>query len=150
MEQNKAIDDFAEDFALFIEAGFVAVKQLDEGSALRLFRAAALLNPNSPAPEVGLGYIALNKMEIAKAIAIYEAILKKEPEHYLAQTFLGICYVFKKATRKKGEELIRQAMAKSEDPTIRNLGEVSLKWIESDLKSAKAPFFAASPKEKDS
>jgi predicted Zn-dependent protease len=138
---EELLSKFQEDFALLIEAGFLAVKQLDEPSAVRLFRAAELLYPNSPAPRLGLGYIAMNKLEVSKAIRIFEAILREEPEHHLAQAFLGICYVLKKDKRKEGEALIKTAMEKSNDPSVKNLGEVSLKWIEKDFKDSKAPFF---------
>jgi lipopolysaccharide biosynthesis regulator YciM len=144
---QKQLQEFREDFAILVEAGFVAVKQLDETSATQLFRAAEMLHPESPAPQVGLGYIHMNKLETAKAIAIFEKIVEKEPDHHLAQAFLGICYALKKNTRKKGEEMLRQAMEASNDPTIKNLGEVSLKWIDKDLKSAKAPFFKESEKD---
>lgn len=137
--------DFKEDFPLLIEAGFVAVKQLDETSAARIFNAAQTLSPQSTAPQIGLGYIALNKLEIKEATQIFESVVEKEPENYLAQTFLGMCYLLQKGKRKKGEKLITDAMEKTSDPTIKNLGTISLEWAEKDLykKSEEAkPFFA--------
>ena len=143
MDQEK-LQEFKQDFALLIEAGFVAVKQLDETSATRIFNAAQALSPNSTAPRIGLGYIALNKLEIKEATQIFEEIVQAEPENYLAQTFLGICFLLSKK-RKKGEKLIHDAMEKTADPTIKNLGTISLEWAEKDLykKTAKAPFFGA-------
>lgn len=135
---------FREDFAMLIEAGFVAVKQLDEISAKRIFCAAHVLNPMSTAPQIGLGYIALNKLEVKEASKIFEAVTKLEPENYLAQTFLGICLLLNKPKRKQGEKLIRDAMAKTKDPTVKNLAEISLEWAEKDLKKLKSPFFTAS------
>lgn len=142
MEQVK-LQDFKEDFPLLIEAGFVAVKQLDEVSATRIFHAAQALSPQHTAPKIGLGYIALNKLEIKEATRIFEEVAKQEPDNYLAQTFLGMCYLLTKGKRNKGEELIQNAMNKSDDPTIKNLGIVSLEWAEKDLykQSKKAPFF---------
>lgn len=134
---------FKEDFPLLIEAGFVAVKQLDETSASRIFKAAQVISPNSTAPQIGLGYIALNKLEIKEATKIFEEVLKKEPENYLAQTFLGMCFLLTKPKRKKGEKLIREAIEKTSDPTIKNLGEISLEWAEKDLTKKESPFFAA-------
>src|SRR5262249_24689552 len=131
-----------EDFSLLIEAGFVAVKQLDETSASRIFNAAQVISPNSTAPKLGLGYIALNKLEIREATKVFEEIVKKEPENYLAQTFLGICFLLTKPKRKKGEKMVREAMDKSSDPTIKALAQISLEWAEKDLKKEKAPFFA--------
>lgn len=137
------VEAFKEDFALLIEAGFVAVKQLDETSATRIFNAAHIVSPTSTAPMIGLGYIALNKLELKEAVKIFEYVINLEPENYLAITFLGICFLLIKPKRKKGEKLIREAMEKTSDPTIKNLGEISLDWADKDLKKKDAPFFAA-------
>lgn len=138
---KEKIEDFKEDFPLLIEAGFVAVKQLDEISATRIFQAAQAMNPESTAPQIGLGYIALNKLEVKQATKIFEEVTLKEPENYLAQTFLGICFLLTKPKRKKGEKMIEEAMEKSNDPTIKNLGTISLQWADKDLKDLKSPFF---------
>lgn len=148
MDEQK-LQEFRDDFPLLIEAGFVAVKQLDEMSASRIFHAAQAINPTSTAPQIGLGYIALNKLEVKEATRVFEAVLKQEPENYLAQTFLGICFLLTKPKRKKGEQLIKSAMEKSSDPTIKNLGAISLEWAEKDLKKSKSPFFSNPPGEED-
>jgi len=140
VDQSKT-KEFREDFAFIIEAGFVAVKQLDETSANRIFQAAQMINPESTAPSVGLGYIALNKLEVKKATAIYEEVTAKEPNNWLAQTFLGICYILSKSKRKKGERLVREAIEKTDDETIKNLGKVSLEWAEKDLNKPKSPIY---------
>jgi Flp pilus assembly protein TadD len=136
------LQDFKDDFSLLIEAGFVAVKQLDETSATRIFHAAQVISPHSTAPQIGLGYIALNKLEVNEATKIFEDVLKLEPENYLAQTFLGISCLLNKPKRSKGEKLIREAMGKTTDPTIKSLGAISLEWAKKDLTKEKAPFFA--------
>ena len=59
----------------------------------------------------------------------------------MAQTFLGMCYLLVKPKRKKGEKLIKEAMEKTEDPTIKNLCAISLEWAEKDLNKIKSPFF---------
>lgn len=145
MANNDSFQEFKEDFPLLIEAGFIAVKQLDETSASRIFQAAQAISPNSTAPQIGLGFIALNKLEVKEATRIFEEVVKKEPENYLAQTFLGICFLLNKPKRKKGEKLIHEALEKTTDPTIRSLGEISLEWAEKDLKKESAPFFASKP-----
>jgi Flp pilus assembly protein TadD len=139
--------EFKEDFALFIEAGFIAVKQLDETSALRIFDAAQVLSPDHSAPKIGMGYIALNKLEVKLATKIFTEVTEKEPTNWLAQTFLGICYLLTKPKRKKGEKLIREAMEKSGDEAVKNLGTISLEWAQKDLYKSKAPFFAAKEQE---
>jgi len=146
MDETK-ITEFKEDFALLIEAGFVAVKQLDETSATRIFQAAQVMSPKSTAPQIGLGYIALNKLEVKEASRIFEEVTKKEPENHLAQTFLGITYLLNKPKRPKGKKLIQEAMIKSTDPTIKNLGKISLEWADKDLSKEKAPFFASTSTE---
>lgn len=140
MDESK-LQSFKEDFSLLIEAGFVAVKQLDETSATRIFVAAQTISPNSTAPQIGLGYIALNKLEVKQATKIFEEVVQKEPENHLAQVFLGICFLLTKPKRKKGEQLIRNAMLKSSDATIKNLGEISLEWARKDLSKKDSPFF---------
>lgn len=145
-----AVEDFQDDFAVLIEAGFIAVKQLDETSATRIFKAAQVLNKESIAPQIGLGYIALNKLEVKEATKIFEDILKKEPENQLAKTFLGICFLLVKPKRERGEEIIKEAMEKSDDATVKSLGKISLEWAEKDLQKNKSPFFQGSetPKER--
>lgn len=142
MSESEVLKDFKDDYALFIEAGFVAIKQLDEIGARRLFKAAELLNPDNPASQLGVGYIALNKLQVNEATKIFEAILKKDPEHHLAQALLGICCLLTKGKRKKGEKLISDAKAKSDDPTIKNLADVCMVWAEKDLKDKIASPFA--------
>lgn len=138
---EEKIEELKEDFSLLIEAGFVAVKQLDAISSSRIFVAAQMISPGHTAPQIGLGYIALNQLNVKEATHIFEQVTEKEPENYLAQTFLGMCYLLSKPKRKKGEKLIKEAMEKTDDPTVKSLGEVSLVWAEKDLKKAKAPFF---------
>lgn len=138
---NSVLDDFKEDFALLIESGFIAVKQLDEICSRRLFEAAAVLDPESSIPKIGLGWIALNKLEVKEATKIFLEIVKKEPENELAQTFLGIAYMLNKDKRQEGEQLIQDAMERTEDDTIKNLCSISLEWCDKDLKKLKSPFF---------
>lgn len=145
MEEEK-LEDFKDDFALLIEAGFVAVKQLDEISATHIFKAAQAISPSNTAPRIGIGYIALNKLEVKKATEIFEDIMQQEPDNYLAQTFLGMCYLLTRGRQKKGEKIIKEAIEKTTDQTIKNLGTISLEWAEKDLsKKSQSPFFTNQP-----
>jgi len=139
---EKRLSDFIDDFPLLIEAGFVAVKQLDEINASRIFNAAQAISPESTAPQIGLGYIALNKLELKEAMRLFEGVLKKEPNNHLAQTFLGICLLLNKTRRTEGEKLIRSASDNSNDPTVKALGAISLEWADKDLTKRESPFFA--------
>jgi tetratricopeptide (TPR) repeat protein len=131
------LDKYKEDFATFIELGFVAVKYASEEMALSLFTAAQALDPESSASEMGLAYVALNKLELDKAKKMYEGIIEKEPENHMAQMFLGICYVLDKNNLEKGEKLIKEALDKVEEPSVRHLGETSLQWIDKEFKQKK-------------
>lgn len=153
MSEKLNLEEFDEDFALFIEAGFIAVNQKDEVNSTRLFSAAKIMRPESPAPIIGLGYIALNKLEVGKAADLFKEALKKDPEHHLAKAFLGISYLLVEEKRAEGEKLIQEAQEASDDPTIANLADISLEWAEKDLKKegkksgSGAPFFAEVGKE---
>lgn len=144
MDEESFLDFFNEDFSLFVEAGFIAVKQLDEIAARRLFKAAETLNPDNPAPQLGLGYIALNKLRISEATSVFEAILKRDPEHHLAQALLGVAYLLSQDKKKRGEELIKEAKEKCDDPTIKNLADVCLEWQKKDLTNKPLPPLKAS------
>ena len=53
MNEEK-FEEFKDDFSLLIEAGFVAVKQMDEVSAIRIFWAAQSLTPPALVPRSAL------------------------------------------------------------------------------------------------
>ena len=137
---EELLKSFKEDFPLLIESGFIAVKQLDEISATRIFYAAQAISPGHTAPQIGLGFIALNKLEIKEATRIFEAVVEKEPENHLARAFLGMCFLLTKTKRKKGEKLIEETMELTDDETIVNLCKISLEWAEKDLKKLSSPF----------
>lgn len=138
------LQEFKKDFALLVEAGFVAVKQLDEISARRIFAAAELINPESTASQMGLGYIALNKLELKEAVKIFEKVVQREPDNDLAQVFLGMCFLLIKPKRDRGEKLITDIMKKTTSATVKNLCSISLEWAEKDLKKKDLPFLISS------
>ena len=133
MDEENLLTFFVEDYSLYVESGFVAVKQLDEVAARRLFKAAEILNPDNPASQLGLGYIALNRLRVVEAATIFEEILKKDPGHRLAQTLLGVAYLLSQDKKKRGEQLLLEAKEGCDDPTIKNLANVCLDWLQKDL-----------------
>lgn len=140
-EKSEALEEFADDFALLIEGGFIAGKQLDEMSATRMFHAAQVINPKSSAPKVGLGHIALLKNDLKNATILFEEAVAMDAENHLAQCFLGICFLLTKDKMKKGEKIIQEAMEKTADETIKNFGKMSLEWSKKDLsKKSKSPY----------
>lgn len=130
---QELMEELKGDFPLLIEAGFVAVNQRDEESALRLFMAASVLEPHSCAPEIGYGFVALNKLELDQAEKHFRKVLDKDSEHHLAKAFLGITLAFNEKTRSQGKQLLEEAKKASDDPHVKNLGETSLSWLEKDL-----------------
>lgn len=151
MADKPDLGEFDEDFSLFIEAGFMAVNQADEVNAKRLFEAAKVLRDDSPAPIIGLGYIALNKLEVKKAVEMFQVALEMEPEHHLAKAFLGVTYLLVEEKREEGERLIKEAKKASDDPTIANLADISLEWSDKDLtaKGRSAAFMMSEADEKE-
>ncbi|MBT3394745.1 MAG: SctF chaperone SctG [Waddliaceae bacterium] len=135
MSSENTMTPYQEDFGNMIEAGFIAVKNLDEGAAHRLFHAANILKPESTAPMIGIGYIYLNKLQHKEAADLFEQVIDKEPDNDLATMFLGLSYVLSDDKQGEGEKLIKTTMKKTEDPAIQNLGKVALEWNEKDLKS---------------
>lgn len=109
---TKTLEDLKPDFPLLVEAGFVAVKQLDEISARRIFSAAQVLNPDSVAPMIGFGYIELNKLNVKEAAVIFRKIVEKEPNNHLAEAFLGICYLLTKKNAKKVNRSLKVSLTK--------------------------------------
>lgn len=140
MSNKNLLEEFYEDFSMLLEAGFIACKDFKEDAAKKLFFAANTLNPESSSPILGIGFIHLNKLENKEARDIFERIVTREPANSLAQLFLGISYLMDKKKQKDALDIIKHAMKNSNDPTIQNLGKISLKWYEKDLKDKKAPF----------
>lgn len=137
------IEFFKEDFPVLVEGGLIAVKRLDEVSAVRMFQAAELLSPTSTAPKIGMGYVALNKLNLKEAAKIFQEVIDKEPENYLGHMLLGLSFLFdveNKDKQKKGLKMVSEAMEKSTDSTVRNLGAASIDWITKEAKKKEKSF----------
>lgn len=124
---------FSEDFALFIEAGFIAAKQFDEVSSRRIFEAAQILRPESNVPRIGLGNIALNKLDLKEAAAIFGKLHAEDPENDLVHTYLGISYILSDNKRKDGEAILTAIHEKTSDPIAKELSKSVLESIKLDL-----------------
>lgn len=141
----KNLQTYKDDFALFIEAGFIAVKQCNRDAAEKLFKAAQILNPDSTAPMLGFGWIALNAMELPAAQQRFREILEKEPDNQQAKAYLGFSLLVPKIsfrTKPKGKEgedidmmttagctLIKEAISSTKDESVRHFGESALDFI---------------------
>ncbi|MBF8263130.1 MAG: sctG-B [Parachlamydiales bacterium] len=130
--------DYKEDWILFLECGFIAVNQADEDSAIKLFKAAAMLNPDNTLPTVGMGYLHLHKLELKQACKAFEDVLAKEPKNEMAKTLLGICMSLNPASLDKGEKILHQTL-KSHDPMLKNLSNTAIDFAEKFLKKTPTP-----------
>lgn len=129
---------YKEDFVLLLEAGFIAVNQADENAALKLFKAAELLNPESTLPKVGVGYLHLHKLDLKQACKAFEEVLEVEPKNDMARTFLGICMSLAPSSMEKGERILEQTH-QSKDPMIQKLSGTAIDFVEHFLKKPPTP-----------
>lgn len=132
------IKKYKEDFILLSEAGFIAVNQADEDAALKLFRAAELLNPSNVLPKVGFGYLHLHKLELKQAVKAFEEVLDKEPHNEMAKAFLGLSMSMMPASIDKGERILEQTL-KSKDPLIKRLAGTAIDFVEKFVKKTPGP-----------
>ncbi|MBI5274588.1 MAG: SctF chaperone SctG [Chlamydiales bacterium] len=127
-------------FLLFVEAGFIAVNQSDEDSALKLFKAARMLNHENPLPTLGKGYLHLCKLELKQAITEFEAVLHKDPKNEMAKAMLGIALSMtpNKQQNTQGEQLLKET-SKSKSKDVKNVCEASLDFVEKFVKKPVSP-----------
>lgn len=142
----KNLEQYKEDFFLLLEGGFVAIKNADEDSALKLFRACELLNPESTFPTVGLGYMHLCKLELKQAAALFTKVLEKEPTNEMAKTFLGIVLSMTPTEMTKGEKMLTDTAMHSSDPEIKKLSNTALDFVENHIKKHPSPAEVQTPK----
>jgi len=135
-----AIDlpSFKEDFFLLLESGFIAVNQADEDAAMKLFKAAEMLDPSNNMPVIGRGYLHLHKLELKEACRLFEDVLKKDPENQMVKTFLGLCMSFTPAALDKGEKLLNE-MCHSDDNQIQGLSKTALDFVDRFIKKEPTP-----------
>ncbi len=134
----KMLKPYKEDFVLMLEAGFIAVNQADEDSALKLFRAAELLDPENVLPQVGFGYLHLHKLELKQACTAFESVLEKDPSNEMAKAFLGLCISMQPNGTVKGEKMLEQTL-KSKDPLIKKLAGTALDFVDNFIKKNPGP-----------
>jgi tetratricopeptide (TPR) repeat protein len=132
------MNKYKEDFILMVEAGFIAVNQADEDAALKLFRAAELLDAENALPQIGQGYLHLHKLELKQAVKAFEDVLAKEPNNDMAKTFLGLCVSMMPNSTEKGEKILEQTL-KSKDPMIKRLAGSAMDFVEKFIKKPSGP-----------
>lgn len=127
-----------EDYILLVEAGFIAVTQADEDSALKLFRAAETLNPSHHMTRLGLGYLYLHKLDLKKACKYYEEALELDPGNEMAKAMLGISMSLDPNMTAKAEKILEQTHH-SKDASIKNLSDTALTFVNTFVKKAPSP-----------
>lgn len=131
-------NEYKKDWLLFTETGFIAVNQADEDSALKLFKAGEMCNPDNTLPTVGFGYLHLHKLDLKQAVECFENVLKKEPKNDMARAFLGLCMGMMPNMVEKGEKILEEA-AKSSDPEIQQLSNTAMDFVEKFIKKSPGP-----------
>ena len=133
-----AIKNYKDDFILLAEAGFIAVNQADEDAALKLFKAAELLDPANPLPKLGFGYLHLHKLELKQAVKNFEDVLDKDPRNDMAKAFMGLCLSMMPNTVDKGEKILEQSM-KSKDPLIKQMAGSAIDFVDKFIQKTPGP-----------
>jgi hypothetical protein len=144
-----AYKNYKEDFLLLLEAGFIAVNAADEDSAVKLFKAAEVLKPESTFPKVGFGYMHLCKLELKQATKIFREVLDKEPDNEMAKTFLGICMTLIPNEATAGEKSLEE-LTHSNDSSIKKLAGTAIEFAEKFVKKSSSPIQPQPPKQKRS
>lgn len=139
---------YKDHFIVMVEAGFIAVNQADEDSALKLFKAAGLLDPSNLLPKVGVGYLHLCKLELKQACKIFNEILEIDPKNEMATTFLGLSMSLNPAEVVKGEKILEESASKSKDPMVKTLATSAIEFVEKFVKKNPSPAQGGMRKEK--
>ncbi len=133
-----AAKKYKEDFILLAEAGFIAVNQADEDAALKLFKAAEILDPKNVLPKIGFGYLHLHKLELKQAVKYFDEVLELDPQNDMAKAFKGLSMSMMPNTVDKGEKILEQTL-KSKDPAIKQLAGSAIDFVERFIKKNPGP-----------
>lgn len=126
-------------FITMVEAGFIAVNQADEDSAVKLFKAAALLNPDHFLPKVGFGYLHLCKLELKQAVKHFKEVLEQDPENEMCKAFLGLSLSLNPSEVAQGENLLTETEKTAKDPMIKSLASGALNFVSKFVKKSPTP-----------
>jgi hypothetical protein len=146
---NQAFKNCDKDYFLLLEAGFVAVNQTDEDSAMKLFMAAQALRPKNVFPEIGYGYMHMCKLELKQAEEMFTKVLEKEPMNEMAHSFLGICKSMIPGKTTEGEKILEKVDKSTKDTDIKELISRAHEFIDTFVKKeSSSPMDLAKPKKK--
>ncbi len=134
-----SLDAYQEHFSTMIEAGFIAVNQSDEDSAVKLFKAAETLRPGHFLPQLGRGYLHLCKLELKQACKIFNEVLVKEPNNEIAKAFLGLCLSLNPSESDQGTKILKETDKATKDPLLKDLTSTAIAFVEKFVKKAPTP-----------
>ncbi len=134
-----ALDKFKEHYILLAEAGFIAINQADEDAAIKLFKAAQVLEPKNVLPKLGMGYLHLCKLELKQAAKIFEDILATDPHQEMAKAFLGLSLSLNPKEIPAGEKVLADSLKNSKDPLVKELAHSALDFVEKFVKKNPTP-----------
>ena len=132
-------EKYKEQFILLCEAGFIAVSQADEDSAVKLFKASRLLQPDNTLPKIGMGYLHLCKLMLKQAAKEFEEVLAQEPHNEMAKAFLGISLALAPNETAKGEKILEESAKKAKDPMVKTLAQSAVDFVEKFVKKSPSP-----------
>lgn len=135
---SKIAQKFKKDLYWIVEGGFIAINMADEDSALKLFHAAELIDPDLVLTKIGFGYLHLHKLELKQAIEMFDKVLAKEPHNEMAKAFKGVCYSLMPNKVDEGEKILEQT-SKSHNPLIKKLSHSSMDFIQKFVKKPSGP-----------
>ncbi|CCB89875.1 CdsG family type III secretion system protein [Simkania negevensis] len=130
---------YEEDFFLFLEAGFIAINQADEDSAVKLLKTCELMQPENPLIKIGFGYLHLHKLELKQACEYFEEVLRIDPGNEMATTFLGIALSLTPDKVSKGEQLLEKSARDSSDSQVKKVANTTLDFVEQFVKKTPGP-----------
>ena len=142
-----SLDLYKQDFLLLLESGFIAINQLDEDAALKLFNAAEALDKTNPLIKIGRGYLHLHKLELKQSISLFKEVLAKDPKNEMAKTFLGIAMTMTPNQVTEGEKLLEDNL-KSDDGEIKKLAGIAMDFVDRFVKKEPTPVEVKKKKEK--
>jgi tetratricopeptide (TPR) repeat protein len=134
-----SLEEYKEHYATFIEAGFIAVNQSDEDSAVKLFKAADQINPGNFLSQLGLGYLHLCKLELKQSVKIFTEVLEKDPNNEVAKAFLGLSLSLNPKEVDKGTEILKETDKNTKDPFLKTLTGNAISFVEKFIKKAPTP-----------
>lgn len=133
------LQKYSDHYITFVEAGFIAVNQMDEDSAIKLFRAAEMLQPQNFLPKVGIGYLHLCKLELRQACKCFEEVLARDPYNEMAKTFLGLSMALIPSDSMKGEKILSEETVKGKDSALKHLAKDAIDFVEKFVKKSPTP-----------